>query len=65
VEVKGMDKLKDGKVLAKKARGEKYCKVVSDWAESAGSKPWKYLFIPENAVKGNVTFDFLAETYES
>ena len=63
VEVKGMDKLKDPQVLAKKTRGESYCKIVTDWAVEAGSKPWKYLFIPENAVQGNVTFDFLVANY--
>lgn len=63
VEVKGMDKLQDPKVLAKKARGEAYCRLVTQWANSAGSKPWKYLFIPENAVLGNVTFEFLAAQY--
>ena len=63
VEIKGMDKLNDPQVLAKKARGERYCQIVSDWAEAAGSKPWKYLFIPENAVQGSVTFEFLASSY--
>lgn len=63
VEVKGTDKLQYPKVLAKKARGEAYCRVVTDWANSAGSKPWQYLFIPENAVQGNVTFEFMAVQY--
>ncbi len=63
VEVKGMDKLKDPQVLAKKARGERYCQIVSDWATAAGSKPWHYLFIPEDAVQGSVTFEFLATSY--
>ena len=63
VEVKGMDKLNDPQVLAKKARGQAYCQIVTDWATAAGSKPWQYLFIPEDAVQGSTTFEFLAANY--
>ena len=63
VEVKGMDKLNDPQVLAKKARGQEYCQIVTDWATAAGSKPWQYLFIPEDAVQGSTTFEFLAANY--
>ena len=63
VEVKGQNMLTDSKVLAKKKRGEDYCRMATEWASTAGSKPWQYLFIPENAVQGNTTFEFLVERY--
>ncbi len=63
VEVKGQDKLNDPQVLAKKVRGEEYCKIASEWAISAGSKPWKYLFIPETAIDETMTFDYFANNY--
>lgn len=58
VEVKGLDKLNDPQVIEKKKRGKAYCKIVSEWATLAGSKPWKYLFIPETAINETMTFDY-------
>ena len=57
------DKQKDYQVLAKKAYGERYCQIVNYWAVTAGSKPWQYIFIPEDAVQGSVTFEFLVASY--
>ena len=63
IEVKAANMLNDPQVLAKKARGEAYCRVASEWAESAGSKPWRYVFIPDKAIHENATFEALAGQY--
>ena len=60
IEVKATNMVNDPQVLAKKARGEAYCRVVSDWAKDAGSKPWHYLFIPDKEIRDNTTFEVLA-----
>ena len=63
IEVKAANMLNDAQVLAKKARGIEYCRVASAWAETAGSKPWQYVLIPDNAIQGNTTFDALASRF--
>ena len=60
IEVKAANMVNDPQVLAKKARGVEYCRIASEWAKDAGSKPWRYLFIPDKAIRENTTFEALA-----
>ena len=63
IEVKAANMLNDPQVLAKKARGVEYCRVASAWTETAGSKPWQYVLIPDSAIQGNATFEALASRF--
>ena len=63
VEIKGENMLNDPDVLAKKDRGIKYCRTVSDWGKANGYKQWRYLFIPAQQVKATVTFELLADMF--
>ena len=60
IEVKAANMLEDAQVLAKKARGVEYCRVASEWAKEAKSKPWRYVLIPDTAIHGNASFEILA-----
>jgi len=60
VEVKGEDKLTDADVVAKRKRGEQYCRVASDWGNANGFKEWRYLFIPSQQIQASSTFDNLS-----
>lgn len=60
VEVKGEDKLNDADVVAKRKRGQQYCRVASDWGRANGYKTWRYLFIPSQQIQENSTFENLA-----
>lgn len=63
VEIKGEDRLNDADVIAKKERAIQYCKVSSEWARDNNYKEWRYLFIPSQAIKSSVSFNFLREKY--
>lgn len=63
VEIKGEDRLNDADVIAKKERAIQYCKVSSEWARDNNYKEWHYLFIPSQAIKSSVSFNFLREKY--
>ena len=60
VEVKGEDKLNDADVVAKRKRGEQYCRVASDWGKANAYKEWKYLFIPSQQIQTSSTFENLS-----
>lgn len=60
VEVKGMNMLDDPDVLAKKDRAIRYCEVASEWAKANSHKEWRHLFIPEDKVQPQSTFEQLA-----
>ncbi len=61
VEIKQRGELNDPMVLAKKERGLEYCKLASAWCIANHKKPWKYMFIPHDAITDTSNFDlFLA-----
>lgn len=50
-ETKSKDDMKDGEVLAKADAAVQWCKHASDYAQSVGGKPWKYLLVPHDGVR--------------
>lgn len=63
VEVKDRRKLNDPDVLAKKERAISYCKVASEYNLANGHKAFKYLFIPDNEISSNSSFNNLKDRF--
>ncbi len=55
-EVKDASKVNSPDVLAKKARGIRYCAIASEWGKANGYKKWQYLFIPHDQISITSTF---------
>jgi type III restriction enzyme len=49
-ETKAKDELKSAEVVAKADAAVQWCKHASDYAQSVGGKPWKYLLVPHDGV---------------
>jgi type III restriction enzyme len=49
-ETKAKDELKSADVVAKADAAVQWCKHASDYAQSVGGKPWKYLLVPHDGV---------------
>jgi type III restriction enzyme len=47
-------------VRAKKEAAVRWCKRASDFSQTHGGKPWKYLLIPQDAIADNMTLAWLA-----
>lgn len=62
-EVKAQNELDDETVRAKAAAATKWCKTATQHAPGGGMKPWAYLLIPDDQIKGNATLDGLAATF--
>jgi type III restriction enzyme len=60
-EVKARNELDDPIVKAKAAAATKWCKTATQHA--AGTKPWTYLLIPDDQIKGSATLDGLAARF--
>jgi type III restriction enzyme len=54
-EVKAQNELDDATVKAKATAATKWCKTATQHAPGGGTKPWVYLLIPDDQVRGNVT----------
>lgn len=63
VEVKDRTKLDDPVVLAKKERAIQYCKVATEYNKANGHKSFEFLFIPDNEISGNTSFNTLLEKF--
>ncbi|MBR4110421.1 MAG: DEAD/DEAH box helicase family protein [Clostridia bacterium] len=63
VEVKRSDWTDNSDVIAKKERAVSYCKIATEWNLANGYKPWKHVFIPDDAIKITSTFEQLARTF--
>jgi type III restriction enzyme len=63
VEVKRRSEMNDPMVIAKRDRGVKYCKLASAWCIANHHKPWKYLFIPHDAITSTTSFDSYLEHF--
>lgn len=50
VETKARDDLTTLEVRAKAAATARWCKHASDHSASVGTKPWRYLLVPHDAV---------------
>ena len=50
-------------VKAKAEQATLWCKHATDYANTVGGKPWKYLLVPHDAVAANVTLENLVTRY--
>ena len=62
-EVKAQNELEDPIVKDKAAAATKWCKTATEHAPGRGTKPWIYLLIPDDQVRGNATLDGLAAKF--
>ena len=62
-EVKASNELDDATVQAKAAAATKWCKTATQHAPGGGTKPWSYLLIPDDQIRGNVTLDGLVARF--
>lgn len=62
-EVKAKNELDDATVKAKAAAATKWCKTATEHAPGGGTKPWVYLLIPDDEIRGNATLDGLVARY--
>ncbi|MBI5436825.1 MAG: DEAD/DEAH box helicase family protein [Nitrosomonadales bacterium] len=60
LEPKASNQMTDPVVVAKKEAAIRWCKNATDYALANGSKPWRYVLIPHNAIAVNMTLDGLA-----
>lgn len=65
VEVKGMDRINDPDVIAKKERAIQYCKLASEYNIAHKRKPFTYLFVPENQFNSTTTFNTIKDRFSS
>lgn len=56
VETKAENELKDPEVLDKKSAGEKYCRYASEYNQSQGKKPWRYVLVGSDRVDTTKSF---------
>ncbi len=63
LEPKAANQLDDPTVQAKRAAAERWCQHASDYATKHGAKPWRYVLIPHDAVRGNMTLAGLVAKY--
>jgi type III restriction enzyme len=58
-EVKAQNELDDSTVKAKAAAATKWCKTATAHAPGGGTKPWVYLLIPDDQIRGSSSLDGL------
>jgi type III restriction enzyme len=64
-EVKAQNELDDPTVRAKAAAATKWCKTATQYAPGGGTKPWVYLLIPDDQIRGNATIDGLISRFST
>lgn len=62
-EVKASNELDDTTVKAKAAAATKWCKTATQHAPGGDTKPWLYLLIPDEQIRGNATLDGLVAQF--
>jgi len=62
-EVKARNELDDVTVKAKAAAATKWCKTATEHAPGGGTKPWVYLLIPDDQIRGHATVDGLVAKF--
>ena len=62
-EVKAQNELDDPTVKAKAAAATKWCKTATGHSTGGGTKPWTYLLIPDDQIRGNASFDGLVAKF--
>ncbi|MEY3866588.1 MAG: hypothetical protein RLZZ338_479 [Cyanobacteriota bacterium] len=63
LEPKSRNEINDPQVLAKKDVAVKWCQYASEYMLKHGGKPWKYVLIPHDVIKENMTLKGLSDRY--
>ncbi|MGA9379893.1 MAG: DEAD/DEAH box helicase family protein [Phormidium sp.] len=63
LEPKERNEIDDPQVLAKKNAAVQWCQYASEYMLNHGGKPWKYVLIPHDAIKENMTLKGLSDYY--
>jgi len=63
-EPKRADQMEDPVVLAKARAAAIWCRNATAHEAACGGKPWRYLLIPHDAIKDNMSLDGLARSFE-
>ena len=63
LEPKAKKEMDDSIVIAKRDAAVKWCVNASDHSASYGGKPWRYVLIPHDAIKDNMTLAGLASSF--
>jgi type III restriction enzyme len=63
LEPKAANQMNDPIVLAKKEAAIQWCANATNYAQSYGGKPWRYLLIPHNEIATNITLKALADRF--
>lgn len=58
IETKAKNEMTSDEIIQKKAAAEKWCYYASEHNKNNGGKPWKYLLIPHDEVKDNMTLKY-------
>jgi len=64
-EPKRADQLQNPEVVAKKTATLEWCKHAPEHAQQHNGKPWSYLLVPHDVIKGNMTLEGLAAVYKA
>lgn len=64
VETKKKDDVESEIVQSKAKAALNYCINATEYNKQIGGKPWKYVLIPHDAVKMNMSFGFLTNSHE-
>ena len=59
IETKAASSMADIDVLEKQKAAQKYCQYATNYTSKNSGKMWKYLLIPHDEVRRNVSFDYL------
>lgn len=63
VEVKAANEVEDQDVTEKARAGRVFCEKVLEYMRRYGKKPWVYMLVPHDEVRGNATFGGLGERF--
>ena len=64
VEIKRSSELDDPDVVTKAKAAKLWCKHATSFAEEHGGKTWKYLVIPHDEIRLDMSLDALVKRYE-
>jgi len=65
LEAKASNQMHDPIVLAKKEVAVKWCGNATEYTQSHGGKPWRYVLIPHDELDANMSLNGLAKKYGS
>jgi type III restriction enzyme len=63
LEAKASNQMTDAIVLAKKEVAITWCRNATEYTQSYGGKPWRYVLIPHDGIAANMTLAGLTERY--